>query len=65
MFDYHGWITVRETAADDDDARLRQIVDELRLRIAQMLSTFPQAPSPLHAVLMCTSLICGAQPGHC
>ncbi|MEU0920491.1 Imm7 family immunity protein [Streptomyces cyaneofuscatus] len=32
MFEYHGWITVRETAADDDDqSRLRQIVDELRL----------------------------------
>lgn len=41
MFEYHGWITVRETAADDDDeARLRQIVDELRLRIARMDSPY-------------------------
>ncbi|MFE0508838.1 Imm7 family immunity protein, partial [Streptomyces sp. NPDC058964] len=40
MFEYHGWITVRETAADDDEARLRQIVDELRLRIAQMDSPY-------------------------
>nr|WP_097288382.1 Imm7 family immunity protein [Streptomyces sp. OK228] len=28
MFEYHGWITVRETAVDDDDnVRLGQIVD--------------------------------------
>lgn len=41
MFEYHGWITVRETAADDDDEpRLRQIVDELRLRIARMDSPY-------------------------
>ncbi|HSY00203.1 MAG TPA: Imm7 family immunity protein [Streptomyces sp.] len=41
MFEYHGWVTVRETAADDDDeSRLRQIVDELRLRIAQMDSPY-------------------------
>ncbi|WP_326704435.1 Imm7 family immunity protein [Streptomyces cyaneofuscatus] len=41
MFEYHGWITVRETAADDDDeSRLPQIVDELRLRIAQMDSPY-------------------------
>ncbi|MFE7435164.1 Imm7 family immunity protein [Streptomyces tendae] len=41
MFEYHGWITVRETAADDDDEpRLRQIVDELHLRIAQMDSPY-------------------------
>ncbi|WP_020124156.1 Imm7 family immunity protein [Streptomyces canus] len=41
MFEYHGWITVRETATDDDDeSRLRQIVDELRLRIAQMDSPY-------------------------
>ncbi|GAA1104000.1 Imm7 family immunity protein [Nocardiopsis composta] len=37
MFEYHGWITVRETAADDDDeARLRRIVEGLRPRIAEM-----------------------------
>ncbi|WP_189768296.1 Imm7 family immunity protein [Streptomyces tauricus] len=40
MFEYHGWITVRETVADGDDARLRQIVDELRLHIAQMDSPY-------------------------
>ncbi|WP_121704232.1 Imm7 family immunity protein [Streptomyces sp. E5N298] len=41
MFEYHGWITVRETAADDDDEpRRRQIVDELHLRIAQMDSPY-------------------------
>ncbi|WP_406375877.1 immunity 7 family protein [Streptomyces sp. NBC_00647] len=41
MFEYHGWITVRETAADDDnEPRLQQIVDELRLRIAQMDSPY-------------------------
>jgi hypothetical protein len=27
FFEYHGWITVRETAVDDDDVRLGQIVD--------------------------------------
>ncbi|MFJ6443601.1 Imm7 family immunity protein [Streptomyces sp. NPDC091649] len=41
MFEYHGWITVRETAADDDDQpRLRQIVDGLRRRIALMDSPY-------------------------
>ncbi|WP_159329818.1 Imm7 family immunity protein [Streptomyces tendae] len=41
MFEYHGWITVRETAAnDDDETRLRQIVDELRRHIAQMDSPY-------------------------
>ncbi|MFC8142830.1 Imm7 family immunity protein [Streptomyces paradoxus] len=41
MIEYHGWITVRETAGDDDDeARLPQIVDELRLRIAEMASPY-------------------------
>ncbi|MFJ6573424.1 Imm7 family immunity protein [Streptomyces sp. NPDC091292] len=41
MFEYHGWITVRETAAnDDDETRLRQIVDELRRYIAQMGSPY-------------------------
>ncbi|MEU6113795.1 Imm7 family immunity protein [Streptomyces sp. NPDC047117] len=41
MFEYHGWITVRETAADDDDeARLRRIVYELELHIAQMDSPY-------------------------
>jgi hypothetical protein len=41
MFEYHGWITVRETAVgDDDEASLRKIADELRLRIAQMDSPY-------------------------
>ncbi|MFD7097476.1 Imm7 family immunity protein [Streptomyces xanthophaeus] len=41
MFEYHGWITIAETAAgDDDDVRLRGIVDELRLRIARMASPY-------------------------
>ncbi|MFD5625443.1 Imm7 family immunity protein [Streptomyces sp. NPDC127072] len=41
MFEYHGWITVRESAVDDDDeVRLRQVVDELGLHIAQMASPY-------------------------
>ncbi|WP_369175824.1 Imm7 family immunity protein [Streptomyces mutabilis] len=41
MFEYHGWIKVRETATDDDDEpRLRQIVDELHLHLAQMDSPY-------------------------
>jgi hypothetical protein len=42
VFEYHGWITVRETTAveDDDEARLRQIVDGLRLRISQLASPY-------------------------
>ncbi|MEV7017098.1 Imm7 family immunity protein [Streptomyces sp. NPDC093991] len=40
MFEYHGWITVRETATDDDEPRLRQIVDELHLHLAQMESPY-------------------------
>ncbi|MFE3289042.1 Imm7 family immunity protein, partial [Streptomyces sp. NPDC059233] len=41
MFEYHGWITVRETAVDDDDdVRLRQVVEELRLRIARVASPY-------------------------
>ncbi|MFE1312805.1 Imm7 family immunity protein [Streptomyces sp. NPDC058755] len=41
MFEYHGWITVRESAGEeDDDSRLRQIVDELRERIAAMDSPY-------------------------
>lgn len=41
MFEYHGWITVRESPVDDDDAiRLRSIVDGLRLLIAQMASPY-------------------------
>ncbi|MFF2773943.1 Imm7 family immunity protein [Streptomyces sp. NPDC058052] len=41
MFEYHGWVTIRETATvDDDDARLRRIVDGLRLRIAGMADPY-------------------------
>ncbi|MFD6286349.1 Imm7 family immunity protein [Streptomyces sp. NPDC060205] len=41
MFEYHGWITVRGTAADEDDEpRLQQIIDGLRLRIARMDSPY-------------------------
>ncbi|MFI6150721.1 Imm7 family immunity protein [Streptomyces sp. NPDC051109] len=41
MFEYHGWITLRDTAGEDeDDVRLRQVVDQLRLRIAQMASPY-------------------------
>lgn len=43
MYEYHGWITVRESAAADDDAdpdRLHGIVDELRRRIAALDSPY-------------------------
>lgn len=41
MFEYHGWITVRETAVgDDDDTRLNRIVEELRLKIDRMDSPY-------------------------
>ncbi|WP_329316930.1 Imm7 family immunity protein [Streptomyces sp. NBC_01262] len=41
MFEYHGWITIRETAADaDDSAQLRQIVESLRHRIQQIASPY-------------------------
>ncbi|MET9144633.1 Imm7 family immunity protein [Streptomyces sp. NPDC004042] len=43
MFEYHGWITVVETAADEDDdgqVRLGRIVDELRLRITEIASPY-------------------------
>ncbi|MFE5142945.1 Imm7 family immunity protein [Streptomyces fagopyri] len=41
MFEYHGWITIRETAAaDDEDSRLRHIIDELRLHVARMDSPY-------------------------
>ncbi|MFF9373826.1 Imm7 family immunity protein [Streptomyces griseoluteus] len=41
MFEYHGWIRVRESAADaNDDARLRRIVDKFKLHIAQMDSPY-------------------------
>ncbi|WP_432162880.1 Imm7 family immunity protein [Streptomyces tendae] len=41
MFEYHGWITVRQTAAHDgDEFGLRQIVDGLRRHIARMDSPY-------------------------
>ncbi|MFI1364852.1 Imm7 family immunity protein [Streptomyces griseochromogenes] len=42
MFEYHGWITVRESAGEEgeDDSRLRQIVEELRERISLMDSPY-------------------------
>ncbi|MCQ4208927.1 Imm7 family immunity protein [Streptomyces longispororuber] len=41
MFEYHGWITVRETAgSDDDEGRLRQIVAELQRRIDLMADPY-------------------------
>ncbi|MEU1202683.1 Imm7 family immunity protein [Streptomyces sp. NPDC005813] len=41
MFEYHGWITLRETPANvDDEPWLRQIVDGLRLFIDQMDSPY-------------------------
>lgn len=39
MFEYHGWITIRETASDTDDSTPpREIVESLRHRIQQMAS---------------------------
>ncbi|EKX64685.1 Imm7 family immunity protein [Streptomyces ipomoeae] len=41
MFEYHGWITVRETAVgDDDEGRLGEIVEELRACIDEMASPY-------------------------
>ena len=41
MFEYHGWVTVRETAADDDDdSRLAEIVEEIRRRIEDIASPY-------------------------
>ncbi|MGW6707443.1 Imm7 family immunity protein [Streptomyces sp. NPDC054956] len=41
MFEYHGWITVRECATDDDDStRLTEIVQGLRHRIDAMASPY-------------------------
>ncbi|MEU1203425.1 Imm7 family immunity protein [Streptomyces sp. NPDC005813] len=38
MFEYHGWITVRETTADDDD--------ETRLRPRSRVLATPSPTSP-------------------
>lgn len=44
MFEYHGWISVRETAevseTDDDAARLHEIVDGLTARIREIDSPY-------------------------
>ena len=37
MFEYHGWITIRETAEIDDDAvLLHAIVEGLRRRVVAL-----------------------------
>ncbi|MEV7520125.1 Imm7 family immunity protein [Streptomyces sp. NPDC091371] len=36
MFEYHGWITIRESPGDDDEARLAAIVEELGQRVEQL-----------------------------
>ncbi|MCM2391052.1 Imm7 family immunity protein [Streptomyces albipurpureus] len=39
MFEYHGWVTVRESSLDDDsESASREIAAELRRRIEQMES---------------------------
>ncbi|RCV50380.1 Imm7 family immunity protein [Marinitenerispora sediminis] len=38
MFEYHGWVTVRESPADDDDGRLARIVEELGRRVELLAS---------------------------
>ncbi|MFI0238002.1 Imm7 family immunity protein [Streptomyces sp. NPDC016845] len=41
MFEYHGWITVRESAtADDDEAAPRGIADDLRLHVDRLDSPY-------------------------
>ncbi|MEU6372551.1 Imm7 family immunity protein [Streptomyces sp. NPDC046909] len=41
MFEYHGWISVRETAdTDDDDGRLHEIVDGIAARIREIDSPY-------------------------
>jgi hypothetical protein len=41
VFEYHGWITVRETAqADDDDVRLQEVVDGIAARIREIDSPY-------------------------
>jgi hypothetical protein len=37
VFEYHGWVAIRETAGlDDNDARLRQQVTEIQERLAEL-----------------------------
>ena len=37
MFEYHGWVTIRQTAGlDDNDARLRQQVTEIKELLAEL-----------------------------
>ncbi|MGW7331123.1 Imm7 family immunity protein [Streptomyces sp. NPDC054840] len=41
MFEYHGWITVRESATDDEDpTRAAEIVEGLRRRIDEIASPY-------------------------
>ncbi|GGJ07267.1 Imm7 family immunity protein [Streptomyces brasiliensis] len=40
MFEYHGWVTVRESTGDDEDGRLARIVDELRAYVAELASPY-------------------------
>lgn len=41
MFEYHGWITIREIATDDDDpTRLTEIVESLRHTIDEIASPY-------------------------
>lgn len=41
MFEYHGWITIRESATDDDDpTQLTGIVDSLRHYIDEIASPY-------------------------
>ncbi|MFG2989272.1 Imm7 family immunity protein [Streptomyces sp. NPDC048257] len=41
MFEYHGWITIRESATDDDDPiRLTEIVESLRRYIDEIASPY-------------------------
>ncbi|MCX5199434.1 immunity 7 family protein [Streptomyces sp. NBC_00249] len=41
MFEYHGWITIRESATDDDDpTRLTEIVESLRHYIDGIASPY-------------------------
>lgn len=40
MFEYHGWITIQESATDDDPTRLTEIVDSLRHYIDEIASPY-------------------------
>ncbi|WP_331772046.1 immunity 7 family protein (plasmid) [Embleya sp. NBC_00888] len=41
MFEYHGWITIVESAAvDEDDSRLAEIVESLRQRVREIADPY-------------------------